>query len=60
MSLHRILYHHRIRAEDGRCIQGVDLSPFIHDLPLGITTGMYSFDSRCKHFSGVCDFVFII
>jgi predicted ABC-class ATPase len=34
-----------IRAEDGRCIQGVDLSPFIHDLPLGRDTRVFCTDN---------------
>ena len=35
----------KIRAEDGRGIQGVDVSPFIHDLPLGRDTGAFSTDN---------------
>lgn len=34
-----------IRAEDGRGIQGVDLSPFIHDLPLGRDTRAFCTDN---------------
>jgi len=32
----------KIRAEDGRSIQGVDISPFIRDLPLGEDTRAFS------------------
>lgn len=28
----------QIRAEDGRCVNGVDISPFIDNLPFGKTT----------------------
>jgi predicted ABC-class ATPase len=32
----------KIRAEDGRSISGVDISPFINNLPLGRDTGSFS------------------
>lgn len=34
----------KIRAEDGRSVAGVDISPFISDLPLGEGTGDFSTD----------------
>jgi predicted ABC-class ATPase len=34
----------KIRAEDGRSVRGVDLSPFISDLPLGRGTAEFSSD----------------
>jgi len=34
----------KIRAEDGRRIVGVNLSPFIHDLPLGRSTRCFTTD----------------
>ncbi len=32
----------KIRAEDGRSVQGVDISPFITNLPFGADTGSFS------------------
>lgn len=32
----------KVRSEDGRCVTGVDLRPFIHDLPLGRSTARFS------------------
>jgi predicted ABC-class ATPase len=34
-----------IRAEEGRSIRGVDISPFISDLPNGLKTGHFSSDN---------------
>ncbi|PXF44577.1 hypothetical protein BWQ96_05654 [Gracilariopsis chorda] len=31
-----------IRAEDGRCVTGVDISPFINNLPFGKSTNQFS------------------
>ncbi len=35
----------KIRAADGRYIEKVDISPFIHDLPFGRDTGAFSTDN---------------
>lgn len=32
----------KVRSEDGRAVSGVDLRPFIHDLPLGRDTSSFS------------------
>lgn len=32
----------KVRSEDGRSVTGVDLRPFIHDLPLGRDTGRFT------------------
>lgn len=32
----------KVRSEDGRAVTGVDLRPFIHDLPLGRDTGRFT------------------
>jgi predicted ABC-class ATPase len=32
----------KVRSEDGRAVSGVDLRPFIHDLPLARDTGSFS------------------
>lgn len=31
-----------VRSEDGRYVEGVDISPFIHDLPMGRPTAFFS------------------
>ncbi len=35
----------KIRAEDGRCVSGVDIQPFISDLPFGASTDFFSSDN---------------
>lgn len=32
----------RVQSEDGRSMKGVDLRPFVHDLPLGQDTAFFS------------------
>ncbi|MDW8018292.1 MAG: ABC-ATPase domain-containing protein [Thermus sp.] len=32
----------RVQSEDGRSVQGVDLRPFVHGLPLGLDTAFFS------------------